>query len=137
MINSWLGHIQINIAPQNVAFYKEIFKVLGWTVLYEDDTAAGFGDKNNTSLWFMPSLKNGTNDYDNPGMNHVALAVAAQTDVDAMVTYLGEHDVEALFDTPRHRPDFCESPDQTYYQVMFESPDRILFEVVYTGPIVK
>jgi hypothetical protein len=40
-----------------------------------------------------------------------------------------------LFDTPRHRPDFSQSPDHTYYQIMFESPDRILFEVVYTGPL--
>ncbi len=36
--------------------------------------------------------------------------------------------------TPRHRPEFSQGPDQTYYQVMFESPDRVLFEVVYTGP---
>jgi hypothetical protein len=47
---------------------------------------------------------------------------------------LQQHGIQALFDTPRHRPEFCSSPDNTYYQVMFESPDRILFEVVYTGP---
>lgn len=137
MIKSWLGHLQINIDPKNVTFYKELFKVLGWSVLYDDDSAAGFGDKNNTSLWFMPAIKNGKNDYDNPGMNHLSLAVAAQTDVDAMVAYLGTHGVECLFETPRHRPDFSQGPDQTYYQVMFESPDRILFEVVYTGPLEK
>ena len=38
-----------------------------------------------------------------------------------------------LFETPRHRPDFARSADQTYYQVMFEIPDHILLEVVYTG----
>jgi hypothetical protein len=51
-----------------------------------------------------------------------------------MVVYLREHNVQPLFETPRHRPEFSAGPDQTYYQVMFESPDRILFEVVYTGP---
>jgi len=54
-----------------------------------------------------------------------------------MVDYLKKAGVPALFETPRHRPDFCSSPDQTYYQVMFESPDRLLFEVVYSGPISK
>jgi hypothetical protein len=31
----------------------------------------------------------------------------------------------------RHRPEFAQGEDQTYYQVMFASPDRILLEVVY------
>ncbi len=137
MIKSWLGHLQLNIDPKNVVFYKEIFKVLGWSVLYEDDSVVGVGDKNKTSLWFMPGIKTGKNDYDNPGMNHLALAVSAQADVDSMVAYLGAHGVDCLFDTPRHRPDFAEDSSQTYYQVMFESPDRILFEVVYTGPVDK
>jgi hypothetical protein len=50
------------------------------------------------------------------------------------VTYLKQHGIKALFETPRHRPEFSGSEAETYYQVMFESPDRILFEVVYTGP---
>jgi catechol 2,3-dioxygenase-like lactoylglutathione lyase family enzyme len=74
------------------------------------------------------------NDYDGPGMNHLAIGTEAQADVDATVDYLRGHGVELLFETPRHRPEFSRSDDQTYYQVMFESPDRILLEVVYTGP---
>ena len=35
-----------------------------------------------------------------------------------------------LFETPRHRAEFTNSPEQTYYQVMFETPDRILVEIV-------
>ena len=66
-------------------------------------------------------------------MNHLGLKVEAQADVDQMVAYLQQHGVPALFETPRHRPEFTAGPDKTYYQVMFESPDRILFEVVYTG----
>jgi len=41
--------------------------------------------------------------------------------------------VALLFETPRHRPEFAQSPEQTYYQIMFETPDRILLEVVYIG----
>ena len=57
-----------------------------------------------------------------------------QADVDATVGYLEKQGVAALFETPRHRPDFATSETDTYYQVMFESPDGVLFEVVYTGP---
>jgi hypothetical protein len=67
-------------------------------------------------------------------MNHLGIGAASQVDVDAAVAYLAERGVAALFETPRHRPEFSGSEEQTYYQVMFESPDRILFEVVYTGP---
>lgn len=54
--------------------------------------------------------------------------------MDAVAANLKAQGVELLFETPRHRPEFTESEEQTYYQVMFESPDRILLEVVYTGP---
>jgi len=94
----------------------------------------GVGNGSGASLWFCAPLKEINNDYDGTGMNHLGLTVTDQDDVDTMVSYLGQHGIQALFDTPRHRPEFSAGPDKTYYQVMFESPDRILFEVVYTGP---
>ena len=133
MIKSRLGHFQINTNPQNIGFYKDMFDFLGWSVLYEDPTMVGVGCEQGTSLWFCTPLKEANNDYDGIGMNHVGIMVDSQADVDATVAYLKEHGVQALFETPRHRPEFAESPDHTYYQVMFESPDRVLFEVVYTG----
>ena len=129
-----LGHLQINIGPKNQAFYQELFKFLEWQVLYQDDEILGLGDTNHCGLWFVKGLKADANDYDGIGMNHLAISVASQADVDAAVDYLKAHDVEALFDTPRHRAEFSEGPDETYYQVMFRSTDNILFEVVYTGP---
>ena len=129
-----LGHLQINVDPKNQAFYQELFKFLEWQVLYQDDEILGVGDANHCGLWFVKGLKADANDYDGIGMNHLAISVASQADVDAAVDYLKAHDVEALFDTPRHRAEFSEGPDETYYQVMFRSPDNILFEVVYTGP---
>lgn len=134
MVKSNLGHLQIGVHPTHLPFYKELFKFLGWSVLCDEPTMFGTGDANGTSLWFASPLKEVKNDYDGIGMNHLGLAVPSQKDVDDTVAFLKEHGVKALFETPRHRPDFCSSSDQTYYQVMFESPDRILFEVVYTGP---
>ncbi len=129
-----LGHIQLNIRPVNVPFYKDLMTFLGWHVIHESDSMIGVGDKPGSSLWFMGQANDSSNDYDGSGMNHLAIAAESQADVDAVAGYLRERNVTALFETPRHRPEFAASADQTYYQVMFESPDRILLEVVYTGP---
>jgi len=132
-----LGHLQINVDPKNQAFYQELFKFLEWQVLYQDENILGVGNENQCGLWFVEGLKQAANDYDGTGMNHLAISVKSQADVDAAADYLKAKGVEALFDTPRHRAEFSEGPDETYYQVMFRSPDNILFEVVYTGPKEK
>ncbi len=134
MMQTHLGHIQFNIQPANASFYKDLMSFLGWQVIYDGPGMLGVADTNGTSLWFTSQVKPVSNDYDGPGVNHLGLSTAAQADVDATVAYLKARDVPALFETPRHRPEFAGSPDQTYYQVMFETPDRILLEVVYIGP---
>jgi catechol 2,3-dioxygenase-like lactoylglutathione lyase family enzyme len=133
-MQAYLTHMQFNVQPENLAFYKDLLAFVGWQSLYDTEGMLGVADKNDVSLWFAAQVKAVINDYDGPGMNHLALAAATQAEVDAVAAYLTEHDVELLFETPRHRAEFTQSADQTYYQVMFETPDRILIEVVYTGP---
>jgi len=128
------GHAQFNIDQTNLPFYRELFAFLGWTPMADDASMLGVGDANGASVWFMPQTKSQANDYDGPGMNHLAISAEAQSDVDATVSYLQGHNIPALFETPRHRPDFGMGEGQTYYQVMFETPDRLLMEVVYIGP---
>lgn len=130
-----LGHILFSVAPEHLAFYRDLLQFLGWRIIYTDETMLGVADVNETSFWFGLHTKTGSNDYDNPGINHLAIHTTTQAEVDQVVGYLTDHGVPALFETPRHRPEFS-SEGQTYYQVMFESPDRVLFEVVYTGPKV-
>ena len=89
--------------------------------------------KSNDSLWFIGEVKDAANDYDGPGMNHIAFATETQAEVDQAVSHLRANGIATLFETPRHRPEFAGSEGETYYQVMFESPDRILVEIVYTG----
>ncbi|MBT3315538.1 MAG: hypothetical protein HN390_13100 [Anaerolineae bacterium] len=136
MIKTTLGHIQLNVNSQNLPFYKDLFAFLSWKTLHEDATALGVGSAD-ASLWFVGAAKGTKNDYDGTGMNHLALHVQNQSDVDQMVEYLQGKDIASLFDTPRHRPEFSEDTDHTYYQVMFETPDKILLEVVYIGLLVK
>ncbi len=128
-----LDHIQVNVRPENVGFYRDLMTFLGWHDIFAGEGFFGMGGTAG-SLWFISQIKDASNDYDGPGMNHLGIGAASQVDVDAAVAYLAERGVAALFETPRHRPEFSGSEEQTYYQVMFESPDRILFEVVYTGP---
>ncbi len=129
-----LAHIQFNVRPENVPFYRDLMAFLGWKTLYDNEGMLGVAGKSDDSLWFIGQVKAVSNDYDGPGMNHLAIGAESQADVDAVAAYLQERGVELLFETPRHRPEFTEREAQTYYQVMFESPDRILLEVVYTGP---
>ena len=133
-MQSRLQHIQLNVRPQNLPFYRDLFAALGWNTIHADDGMLGVGGDNDLSLWFVGIVKDVANDYDGPGVNHLAIGVDSIADVDTMVDYLRGKSVAALFETPRHRPEFA-GEGSTYYQVMFESPDRILLEVVYTGAV--
>ncbi len=134
-MKSQFGHLQVNVDASHLGFYRDLFQFLEWTSYADSDEMVGYGDANGGSLWFGPydsHLK--PNDYDGAGVNHIAIGVSSQADVDAAVNYLSDEKIEALFETPRHRPEFGMPDGQTYYQVMFRSPDNLLFEIVYTGP---
>ncbi|MBI9049825.1 MAG: hypothetical protein JEZ00_10420 [Anaerolineaceae bacterium] len=135
MVNSVMNHMQVFIDSQHVDFYKNLFTFLGWSILYEDKAAVNVGDKNGISIWFDPAIKDVKNNYDGMGMNHLALSVSSEEDVNKTVDWLRKNNIPTLFGTPCHRLDFADAKDQTYYQVMFESPDKLLFEVVYSGPL--
>ena len=133
MINTRINHIEFNIDEQNLPFYSELLGFLGWSIWVDEPEMLIVGNAQNLSLGFNCPAKNHPNDYDGPGMNHLGLAVDSQAAVDEMVNYLRKKGIPPLFNTPRHRPEFADSPNDTYYQVMFETPDRILFEIVYIG----
>jgi catechol 2,3-dioxygenase-like lactoylglutathione lyase family enzyme len=128
-----LGHFQVNVNPNNLPFYKDLFEFLGWNPIADSPEMFAAEVDGGASLWFMAGLKPQPTDYDGYGVNHIAIHTEAQKDVDAAVDYLKHKQVTCLFETPRHRPDFSNTPVNTYYQVMFESPDHILFEIVYMG----
>jgi catechol 2,3-dioxygenase-like lactoylglutathione lyase family enzyme len=72
---------------------------------------AGLGG---ASLWFIGRIKPVENDYDGPGMNHFAFSAPTAADVDAVVEYVKGQGVPALFETPRHRPEFAQGDANTY-----------------------
>lgn len=129
-----LSHVQINVDPAHLGFYREFFAHCGWQTLHDADGVLGVGATNDTSLWFVPQARTGANDRDAAGVNHLAVGAESERGVDDAVAWLRGRGVECLFETPRHRPEFTMGPEETYYQVMFASPDGVLFEVVYMGP---
>jgi len=133
-MHTHLGHIQFNVQPANLPFYKDLLAFLGWKTLFEMDGMLGVVDTQGVSFWFVGQVNASSNDYDGAGVNHLAISAAAQADVDTAAAYLTAHGVELRFETPRHRAEFAHGPEHTYYQVMFETPDRLLLEIVYTGP---
>ena len=114
-----LGHIQFNVRPVNLPFYKDLMTFLGWQTIYDGEGMLGVVDKGGVSLWFAGQVKEVSNDYDGPGMNHLAIGAETTADVDGAAAYLAERGVELLFETPRHRPEFSQGDDQTYYHSSF------------------
>ena len=135
-MHSFVSHLQFNVRRENLVFYRELLTFLGWRTVHEDEGGLGVAGTHQQSLWFIGEVKEVANDYDVPGLNHVAIGTTTEADVDATAAYLTDHGIKLLFGTPQHRSEFSAGDDQTYYQVMFESPDRILIEVVYIGPKV-
>ncbi len=136
-MKSYFYHLQININYSHVEFYKKLMAFLGGLAIFEQKYVIGFKSESNGDLWFTKSLKVRLNDYDNIGVNHISIRVENQKDIVETAAFLKKQKTNCLFKTPRHRPEFSSSNNETYYQVMFESPDKILFEVVYIGPKKK
>lgn len=133
-MNSHLYHLQINIDFQkNFTFYKDFMTFVGWTPIFEANDMAGYKSSEKADLWFVDAQKKELTDYDKMGVNHIAIRVESQKDVDNVVEFIKARGIPPLFETPRHRPDFATSETETYYQVIFETPDKIQVEVVYIG----
>ncbi|HRN96557.1 MAG TPA: VOC family protein [Candidatus Levybacteria bacterium] len=131
-MNSSLAHIQVNVDFANISFYKDIMNFLGWKELYADDAMAGYAGENGLSVWFSQAPEGGSHNPSTMGLSHIGIQTDTLGNVDKVVTYLKDHGIQTLHNTPAHRPEFS-SEGQTYYQVIFESPDKILFEVMYAG----
>ncbi len=132
-MRSFLYHIQINIDFKNLNFYKKLFSFLNWSVIFETEDTLGFKSNMSGDIWFTDSSQKEQTNYDKIGMNHLSIRVGEQSDLDGCISYLKKEKIETLFDTPKHRSEFVDNQDETYYQVMFRSPDNILFELVYVG----
>ena len=94
-MQSHIGHIQFNVEAANLPFYRDLTAFLGWQTLYDTAEFIGVADQSGTSLWFIGYVKPVSNDYDGPGLNHLAFSVPAQANVDAAAAFLTARGVRA------------------------------------------
>src|SRR5215207_7297541 len=94
-----LGHLVFGIDDKNRGFYRDLLGFLGWHVLYDVEGMLGVSDGDDVSLWFGSYTKDVANDYDGPGLNHLAISTATQDDVDQAAAFLAQKDVAHLFET--------------------------------------
>lgn len=126
------GHLVylINDFSNNVQYYQQLFEYLGFETIMSNDIFHAV-KAGGLSLWFMAATEPSKNHRDANGLNHLGLHMDSIEDVDQFVhEFLTPRNIPALFETPRHRPDFAGTTG-TYYQVMFELPGDILFEIVH------
>ncbi|MGI8926712.1 MAG: hypothetical protein ACR2HN_08735 [Tepidiformaceae bacterium] len=57
-----LGHIEVKVAPGNLAFYRELMAFLGWSTIFENEEILGVGGSSGASLWFVGHASSATND---------------------------------------------------------------------------
>lgn len=94
-----LDHMQFNVRGENLPFYRDLLTFLGWNLIGEWPGMIGLGSLASQSLWFSGQVKEVANDYDGPGLNHLAFAAASIANVDEAVAWLQARGVAALFET--------------------------------------
>lgn len=132
-MKSHLCHVQLNINFANAQFYKDLLEFMGWENIADFPNLLGYKSHELGSIWLAHAQVQEQTNHDAIGMNHLGLRAYSVGDVDKAKEFLAEKGTQMLFDTPRHRPEFCSDPDETYYQIMFYSPDNLLLEVLYMG----
>ena len=123
-------HVQLNVSRPSIAFYKELLRHLGYTLMAEQDDM--FGATNGTTdLWIMQTdARYAVRGFHRKavGVNHIAFRVESRAAVDRFVReFLDARALSALYGGPREYPEYRPG----YYAVFFEDPDRLKLELAY------
>lgn len=84
---------------------------LGWSIIFEEKNVIGYKSDHSGDLWFVDSANKEQSDYDCVGVNHISIRVGNQKDVDKSSLFLQKKNINMLFNTPRHRPEYVSHPD--------------------------
>ena len=115
---------------QNLPLYRQLFAYFGYQTNLDEEDVYGVVDPEGIYIYLNPAIKNQSGNYDSGGLNHLAFEVESPKEVDQFIQeFLHPRELQQLFHTPRHRPEFADV-EGGYYQVMFEMPGGLLFEVV-------
>ncbi|MEK7460683.1 MAG: VOC family protein [Patescibacteria group bacterium] len=129
MGNASLYHLQLNVSPAGLLFYRAFFAELGYRISEESDQHLAASD-GQVDFWVIetdpahahrPYHRKGT------GINHLSFRLSSRAEVDDFVrNFLTPRGITPLYDSPKVYPEYAAD----YYAVYFEDPDRIKLEVM-------
>jgi catechol 2,3-dioxygenase-like lactoylglutathione lyase family enzyme len=123
-------HVQLNVSPASMTFYRALLRHLGYTLVNDGPTMFG-ATNGSTDLWITETdARYASRGFHRraAGLNHIAFRVPSRADVDRFAQdFLAAHRIPALYGGPREYPEYRPG----YYAVFFESCDRLKLEVVH------
>lgn len=129
-MNAFVYHVQINVGPEAILFYRALFGFLDYRVMVENDDVLGVSN-GTTDFWMIatpPGRRGARFHRKNTGLNHVCFGVRERSDVDRFVAeFMRPRSIAMLYDSPREFPEYRPG----YYAVFFEDPDRLKIEVAH------
>ena len=119
------GHVRLTVSnlEASKAFYAELFIKIGATRVAEKGwaTREGFG------IWLIQAVhRMPAPVFEAPGLHHLCLKAISKEEVDALYSFLMEHEVEVTA-APHGYPQYT----SRYYAVFFLDPDGLHLEVAY------
>ncbi|HTY43802.1 MAG TPA: VOC family protein [Patescibacteria group bacterium] len=131
-MNAKITHIQINVSDfeKSKKFYLEMFEVLGWKKLMEEENVISW-TSGDFSFWMVETesrFRENRFHRKQTGVNHIAFKVNSKKEVDEFFNkFLLKQKNRVLYNSPKAYPEYTKD----YYAVFFEDPDRIKLEVTY------
>lgn len=123
------GHTKIAVSDfrKSYLFYKDIFDVLGYKKVMNDEDTAGWSSSQGYGVWIsqaeIPDYKY---KFDAPGLHHLCLKADSREMVDKIYQLLLKKNV-FIFNAPQKYPEYTDK----YYAVFFADPDGIKLEAAY------
>ena len=107
-------------------FYHGMFRLLGWTLKYEDSGALAYSD-GRFDFWIVPAeSKEPNRGGDGTGFTHLAFRVENRENVDEFHRWLQTQEAHVDIE-PKAYPQYSEN----YYAVFFFDADGTRLEVVF------
>ncbi|MFN2641173.1 MAG: VOC family protein [Actinomycetota bacterium] len=124
-----LDHLDLNVADlaRSRAFYRPFLERLGYRPFDEGDGWCSFIDP--TRRFYLVLVQTSVTQLHagfhrkRIGVNHLAFAAPTPAAVDELHAWLGQHDIDTMYDSPMQMGD--------RYALFLEDPDRLKLEYVY------
>lgn len=125
-----IHHLELYVSDlaASARFWGWLLGRFGYEPFQEWDDGISFRTPGTYLVFVAAPDASGDHDRRRAGLNHIAFALPATTDVDDLRAELGDRDVRLLYDDR-----YPHAGGDDHYAVFFEDPDGIKVEVVATS----